>query len=147
MLPIGFKLLVREHRKNFGRRHTKYYKFLSRLPGVILIDPMGSQFKYIQNADLIITDNSSTGWEGILLRKPVITLEKTFYDVPGLSVQATKPSELDKYILKVLNDVNAYKSNEYDCRLRLFIDAEDETTLSVECNAEDHVQMINRLLN
>jgi len=147
MLPIGYKLIVREHIKNWGRRYKEYYKYLTRLPSVILVGPLESQFKYIQNADLIITDNGSTGWEGLLLKKPVITLEKTFYDVPGLSIQATKPSKLDKYILKALNDVNVYKSNEYDCRLRLFIDAEDETTLSVECNAEDHVQMINRLLN
>jgi hypothetical protein len=33
-LPAGYKLLVREHRKNTGRRPSRFYKELSRLPGI-----------------------------------------------------------------------------------------------------------------
>ena len=36
-LPSGFRLLVREHRNNLGRRPTRYYKEMSRLPNVTLI--------------------------------------------------------------------------------------------------------------
>jgi len=147
MLPLGYKLIVREHIKNWGRRYTSYYKYLSRLPGVIIISPFDFQFKYIQNADLVITENGSTGWEALLLRKPVITLERTFYDVSNLSIKATKPSELDRYILKALNGHNEYNNEEYDRRLGLFLDAEKENSLSVESTAEEHLQMIERLLN
>ena len=147
MLPIGYKLIVKEHIKNWGRRYTSYYKYLSRLPGVIVISPFDSQFKYIQNADLIITDNGSTGWEALLLKKSVITLEKTFYDASSLSIRATKPSELDRYILKALNGHNKYNNEEYDRRLGLFLDAEKENSLSTESTADEHLQMIGKLLN
>ncbi len=147
MLPLGYKLIVREHIKNWGRRYTSYYKYLSRLPGVIIISPFDFQFKYIQNADLVITENGSTGWEALLLRKPVITLERTFYDVSNLSIKATKPSELDRYILKALNGHNKYNNEEYDRRIGLFLDAEKENSLSIESTPEEHLQMIERLLN
>jgi CDP-glycerol glycerophosphotransferase (TagB/SpsB family) len=147
MLPLGYKLIVREHIKNWGRRYTRYYRFLSRLPGVILVDPFDSQFKYIENADLVITENGSTGWEALLLKKPVITLDKTFYDVANLAIKATIPSGLDKYIMKALNGYNKYNSEEYDRRLGLFLDAEKENSLSMESKAVDHLQMIEKLLN
>lgn len=147
MLPSGYKLFVREHRYNWGRRYTKYLKYISNLPGVKLIDPFDSQFKYIQNADLIITDNGSSGWEGLLLNKPVITLERAFYDPPELSVKVDSPSELDKYIIKAVNGYSPCSEKEYDRWLGLFIDSERETTLSEkEFSPEDNLRMIEKLL-
>jgi hypothetical protein len=147
MLPIGYKLIVREHIRNLGRKYPRDYRYLSSLPGVIIISPFDSQFKYIQNADLVITDNGSTGWEALLLRKPVITLERTFYDASNLSIKATKPSELDRYILKALNGDNKFNNEEYDRRLGYFLDVEKENSLSMGSTAEDHLQMIEKLLN
>ena len=147
MLPSGCKLFVREHRYNWGRRYTGYLKYISSLPGVKLISPFDSQFKYIQNADLIITDNGSTGWEGLLQNKPVITLEKTFYGLAGLSIHASRPSELDKYIIMALNGYNSFSSKEYDQRLGLLIDSERETTLSEkDFSPVDNLLMIEKLL-
>ncbi len=68
LLPSGYSLLVREHRLNAGRRSTAFYRRLEQLPGVVLVDPFDSQFKYIANADLVVTDNGSTGWEALHAR-------------------------------------------------------------------------------
>jgi len=149
MLPCGYKLLVREHRFNWGRRYTDYFKSLTNLPNVVLIDPFDSQFKYIENSDLIITDNGSTGWEGLLLRKPVITLEKTFYDPPGLARRVTDSTLLDSQILNSLDKPVPLPTKDYDRLLGLFVDAERQTTIEIDemhKKPEMSVQYIDKLL-
>ncbi|MBW2064575.1 MAG: hypothetical protein JRJ03_06530 [Deltaproteobacteria bacterium] len=132
MLPAGCRLLVKEHRFNWGRRYGDYLKYLSGLPNVTLIHPFDSQFKYIQNASLIVTDNGSTGWEGLLIKKPVVTLEKTFYDAAGLSFHVPDPRALDRVMIQALEQRTPVPEQEWDLRLAAVIDAERETTLEIE---------------
>ena len=147
MLPSGYKLFIREHRLNWGRRYTKYLKCLSSLPGVKLINTFDPQFKYIQNADLIITDNGTVGWEGLLLNKTVITLDRTFYETTELPIHVSRASELDKHIIMALNGNNYFSGKEYDKRLGLFIDSERETILSQkDFSPVDNLLMIEKLL-
>ena len=150
MLPSGYKFLVREHRYNWGRRYTEFLKLLTQLPNVVLIDPFDPQFKYIQNANLIITGNGSSGWEGLLLNRPVITFEKTFYEDSGLNYRITNPSILDKEILKILKEPLPYSKEESERRIGLLVDAEYETTLSEDEKESDpgvSAQYIERLLD
>ncbi len=129
LLPRGYHLLVREHRGTSGRRPTGYLKSLNRYPGVVVIDPFDSQFKYIRNAGLIVTDNGSTGWEGLLLKRPVITLHENFYDAPGLANHVTDPAKLNEAIVRALRDPEPLDVGDHDRRLGWLIDAEWETTL------------------
>src|ERR1700674_274935 len=78
ILPMGYRLLIREHRLNNGQRPTRYFKELSKIPNVTVIDALDSQFKYIRNAAVIVTENGSTGWEGLLFKKRVLLLSRTF---------------------------------------------------------------------
>lgn len=137
LLPHGYKLLVREHRFNVGRRRTRYLKDLRGYPGVELVDPYDSQFKYIENADLIVTDNGSTGWEGILFDKPVITLARTFYDAPNLACRVRDPSRLGQTILRLLNTSRPERSAEDERRLGWLVDAELETTVPEDETSHD----------
>ncbi len=147
-LPHGVKLLVREHRFNLGRRPTAYYKTLLGYPGVELIHPFDPQFKYIRNADLIITDNGSTGWEGVLLNRPVITLARTFYDPPRLATNVPAPADLNSAILRLLCDPKEYDREDYDRRIGWFLDAEWETTLPEdEDHFEESLQTIEKLVS
>ncbi|MDP7371009.1 MAG: hypothetical protein QF919_11020 [Nitrospinota bacterium] len=147
-LPHGIKLLVREHRFNLGRRPTAYYKTLLGYPGVELIHPFDPQFKYIRNADLIVTDNGSTGWEGVVFGRPVITLAQTFYDPPGLMACVRAPEELNSEILRLLNAPNDIDPEEYDRRIGWFLDAEQETTLPEdEDHFEESLQIIEKLVS
>ncbi len=78
MLPAGYRLLVREHRMNSGFRPTRGYRELLNLPNVVLLDPHDSQFKYLRYADLVVTENGSSGWEGLVLGRRVLLLSRTF---------------------------------------------------------------------
>lgn len=79
-LPITYKLYIKEHPAMFGYRSRKFYKELKKIPNVKLIDPSFESFPLTQNAKLIITISGTTGWEGVLLKKPVITFGDVFYN-------------------------------------------------------------------
>lgn len=136
MLPADCKLLVREHRFNWGRRYTAFLKFLRTIPNVHLVNPFDPQFKYIANANLIITDNGSSGLEGLIFGRKVMTLERTFYDCCGLQLQVRSPLELDRQILDLLAAPDR-KDPERLRRLGLLYDAERATTLPIETMVGD----------
>lgn len=128
LLPAGYRLLVREHRLNYGLRPTRVYRQLSTIPNVTLIDPFNSQFKYLRHANLIITENGSSGWEGLLLGRPVITLASTFYDGAGLRSKIKNPEQLNAAILDALAKPAIADAQAYDHALGCMVDAEFEST-------------------
>lgn len=139
-LPAGYRLLVREHRNNSGRRPTRFYEHLSRLPGVILIDGFDDQFKYIANADLVVTDNGSTGWEALMLGRRVITLADTFYDGARLTRRIDRPEYLSQEIVEALQKPAMIDPAAHDCALGWMLDAEWTTTAPADHDVElDHL--------
>jgi hypothetical protein len=136
-LPSGYRLLVRDHRKNDGRRPAAFYRDIMRYPGVDLISPFDSQFKYIRNAGLIITENGSTGWEGLIFGKRVISLARNFYEPAGLTERLRDPADLGKLILRRLAEPEVLDKDEWDRRLACLVEAEMETTLPEDETSHD----------
>jgi hypothetical protein len=128
ILPAGYKLLAREHRLNYSLRPTRVYRQLVSIPNVVLLDPFDSQFKYLRHADLIITENGSSGWEGAVLRRPVITLARTFYDGADRTTKVEDPRNLNAAVLDALAKPADAVSEDYDHGLCCMVDAEFETT-------------------
>lgn len=131
MLPAGYRLLVREHRLNYSLRPTRVYRQLSTLPNVVLIDPFDSQFKYLRHADLIVTENGSSGWEGILLGRPVVTLAPTFYDGAERTTKVLNPHQLNSAILNALAKPEVSDAAEHDHALGCMVAAEMENSFAM----------------
>lgn len=84
-LPIDMLLFVKEHPGMLGYRTREYYKEIAKIPNVRLISPGVSGNQLAQGAALTVTITSTSGWESILLKKPVITFGDVFYnDIPGV---------------------------------------------------------------
>lgn len=64
----------------FGYRSKKYYKELKKIPNVKLIRPTEVSFTIIAAAKIVFTTTGTVGWEGLLLKKPVITFGNAFYN-------------------------------------------------------------------
>lgn len=128
MLPSGYRLLVREHRMNYGNRPTSFYRQMARIPNLTMIDAFDSQFKYLRHADLVVTENGSSGLEGLLLRRRVLKLAQTFYDGAGLGRHVSNPDELNAAILDLLGKPAVTDEEAYDHALGCMIDAERDTT-------------------
>jgi len=127
-IPYGCHLLVREHRGNMGRRPTDYLERLRALPNVHLIDGFDPQFKYLSHAGVVITDNGTSGWEGLIFRRPVLAVARNFYSAVQLDNRVTDPFDLGRVMLKLLRDPPPPVA-DYDDRLALLADAEWETTM------------------
>lgn len=145
-LPMGYRLLVKEHRSNFGRRPAAYLKQLKSFPGVEIVNPFDDQFKYINFSSLVITINGTSGFEALMLKKPVITLSKTHYDCVSL---AKKIKNLDDFGKTILESVYQHSvDSDYDKRLGLLLDADYATSIEHGDNPEKDVEFIkDRILN
>lgn len=126
MLPSGYRLLVREHRMNYGNRPTSFYRQMVKIPNLIMIDAFDSQFKYLRHADLVVTENGSSGLEGLMLRRRVLKLAKTFYDGAGLAQHTDSPDGLNAAIIEMLGKPAVTDPEAYDDALGCMIDAERE---------------------
>ncbi len=105
-MPIGFKLVVKEHPSMLGHRTQKYYKQLRALPNMLLISPFENNAKILKAADLIFTITGTVGLEGLILKKPVIVLGSVFFKYCPLVFDAAHiaPPDWPALIDKALND-------------------------------------------
>ncbi len=98
-LPVGMKLYVKDHAPMVGYRTRTYYKDISKIPNVRLLNPHMNGIETMKGADLITTINGTTGWEAILLNKPTIVFADGFFtDIPG--VRRCKSFEDLPYLVK-----------------------------------------------
>ena len=144
-LPAGYKLLVREHRYNTGRRSNRYYKELLKLPGVVLLNAFDNQYKYIQHAKLVVTVNGTTGFEGIMFGRPVMTLDRTFYDALGLSTRPASYVDFGATILDLIQSNESEKSHAE--KIALFIDAEHDATIDNDAEPRLDIAAIHEVAN
>jgi hypothetical protein len=124
LLPAGYKLLIREHRFNYGQRPTRVYHDLAQIPNVVLIDAFDSQFKYLRHAELVVTEVGSSGWESLLLGRRTLLLSDTFYDGAGLGVRVRDPSKFNAALLGMLGKPAVGDAVEYDRALGCMVDGE-----------------------
>ncbi len=131
-LPSGYKLLVREHRANHGSRASSWYRYVSRLPNVVLVSSFDSQFMFLRHADLVVTENGTSGWEAILLGKRVLTLAESHYDGAALSRYVGDPADLPAAMLELLSRPAVTDNAMHDRRICCQIDAERQHSFSGE---------------
>jgi len=79
-LPIGYRLYVKEHVSNRGRRPLAFYDAIRRIPSVRLLGPDTDTWSLIRNASAIAVITGTMGWEGLLFEKPVISFGDVFYN-------------------------------------------------------------------
>ena len=117
-LPLGITLIVKEHKGNPGYRKSTFYRELQYLPNVKLVDRETELNSLISNSIGIITLTSRMGWEGLVLKKPVIALGSSFYT---FFEEVKKPGswmELKRMIEECVKNIdNDNKDSDYDKKL------------------------------
>ena len=93
-LPINYKLCVKEHPHMAGDRTRKFYREIKKMPNVKLIRPNVSGFELIKKAKLVATISGTSGWEALLLKKPVITFGATSYNLLSMVKYCTSMNDL-----------------------------------------------------
>ena len=102
-LPLGMRLVVKEHLPMLGQRPAGYYERLERLPGVFLAAPEDSGTALVKEAALTVTITGTAGWEALLLRKPALLISEPPYAMVGEGfVQCADLSSLPKAVATAL---------------------------------------------
>ena len=78
-VPVGMKVVVKEHPAAVGKRPLSYYEKILQIPNVRLADPALDSRTLIEQARLVATIAGSIGLEALLRRKPVLTFGRTPY--------------------------------------------------------------------
>ena len=71
-LPLGVKLVVKEHPACVGYRSLGYYRKLLDIPGVVLVPPETSGRELVEKARFTAIISGSIGLEALMLGKPVL---------------------------------------------------------------------------
>ncbi|KKW27876.1 MAG: hypothetical protein UY70_C0006G0025 [Candidatus Kaiserbacteria bacterium GW2011_GWB1_52_6] len=101
-LPVGMYLYVKDHPEMVPYRTRRFFRQLKKIPNLKLLDPSISGFDVTKHAALITTINSSIGWEGALVGKPVITFGNTYYNSLSKVYFSKTPEELPEMICRAL---------------------------------------------
>lgn len=102
-LPVGMKLVVKEHPQMVALRPRRFYRELKKIPNVVLVRPEISSFSLIARAALVATITGTAGWEATLFGKPVITFGNIFYNALPSVVRSRTPEELPMQITRQLS--------------------------------------------
>ncbi|WP_168379948.1 capsular polysaccharide export protein, LipB/KpsS family [Acinetobacter indicus] len=79
-LPFGTYLYVKDHKSAKGVQDLSFYKKISVLPAVRLVNYDYNIKELIGRSQGVITVNSTAGYEALLLGKPVYLLGRVFYE-------------------------------------------------------------------
>ena len=109
-LPVGMKLLVKEHPVCIGKRKISYYKKLLEIPNVLLAPPDMKSRDLINNADLITVISGSIGLEGLFMKVPVIVFGRApFNFLPKKMIHYVKNPDTLGYEIR-----NLLKNHQHD---------------------------------
>ena len=113
--PPGMALYVKEHPYYAGGVNRKMLKNVKRFQMVRVVEPSISSLEMIRHAKVVVTINSTAGWEAIVLKKPLIVLGDPFYaqfkHAYKIENINTLPRVLNEAICKgesIYNDVDAW---------------------------------------
>jgi hypothetical protein len=110
-LPGGIRVIVKEHPEMIGKRGLEYYRRLQRIVNVDVVSPVENSFELTKKAKLIVTITGTVGFEGLMLKKPVITLGDTLFNKCSLvrQLKDVAPTQWNKHIKEMIDN---YQYNE-----------------------------------
>ncbi|MGA8028863.1 MAG: hypothetical protein WB992_17110 [Bryobacteraceae bacterium] len=103
-VPIGYRVVVKEHPGMKGLRRSSYYRQFSKSYNVDLVSPSVDGHDLILGSDVNLTISGTTAWESILYEKPVIAFARLCYSYFDLVVHCDNMSDLPYLISGTIRD-------------------------------------------
>jgi len=73
-LPVGMKLLVKEHPRSLGYRASGYYRKLLEIPNVVLSHPERDVRSLIKKSKIVVCIATFVAFEAVIYKRPAIML-------------------------------------------------------------------------
>lgn len=120
VIPVKYKLYVREHPSMFYKRSLRDYKKLSSLPNVRIISPDENMRELLMNCEGIITLTGTAGYEAIIYDKPVFVFGNVFYEIYDFAYKVTSFTEFQERI-RILDQWDKFSSDRLDIRMKFVL--------------------------
>lgn len=103
-LPVGYYLYVKPHPHYFGTDVSfKELIKVARLKNVKIIDPSTPPINLLKNSVGVITVNSTTGFEALIMGVPVLTFGHDFYCKGDLCYLVRDINKLSETLISMIN--------------------------------------------
>jgi hypothetical protein len=119
--PAEFDVVVKEHPAMIGACDgRRLIEMCRRYPQLKILPPSTNNYEVIKAARLVVSINSKSGVEALLLKKPIIVLGDAFYTSCPLVSRAANIAALKDLIPSLLNEYQAPEEPQlvdYLCRV------------------------------
>lgn len=104
-MPRGWTLAIKEHPAMIGAMGAAPLKdLLNRRRNVVLLSPGINNYDVIARCDALVSVNSKSGAEAILLGKPVVVLGDAFYKAQGLTIDVASSGDVGAALTRALSE-------------------------------------------
>jgi len=105
MIPGGYKLIIKEHPALVGAvDYQRVRDLLTNYEHLMILNPSINNFDVMRSADAVITVNSKSGAEAILLGKPVVVLGDAFYRTSKLVHVTERLGQLPEILQRAIEN-------------------------------------------
>ena len=102
-LPYGYRLAVKEHPFEVGSLPpARLVRMLKRRPEVVVVDPSTHAHVVLRRSAAVATVNSTTGYEALFYRRPVVTFGHGPYRGLGLTRDVESAFDTPRLLLEAL---------------------------------------------
>lgn len=125
-LPLGTELYVKDHPNGIGFLSKQDYDRILNMPNVRYISPLTKNDLLLKNSLGVVTLTSTMGYEALLMKKPVLTVGRVFYNYHPYCYHVADCNQLFD-TMRHMADGNFSAFDEYNLR---FVKTYTDTTFS-----------------
>ena len=115
IMPVGYTLAIKEHPALIGAiDYERVSKMLNCYNNLVLLDPNTNNYEVLRTAVAVITINSKSGAEALLLGKPVIVLGDAFYKFAPGAIYVDSLSKLPELLNSLFSKTFRAEKNALD---------------------------------
>lgn len=103
-LPADVELWVKDHPAASGAREASFYRQISQIPNVRLLESANDSLALVRGSMAVATITGTAGLEGLLMGKPVLTFGNVFYRAADKSVYAAGLPEQIRKMFRYFRD-------------------------------------------
>ena len=105
IVPASHRLVIKEHPAQVGALDARRLRdLLARHDNLSLLPPTVNNYDALAGCDLVVSINSKSGAEALVLGKPVLVLGDAFYADSGLVTPVGNAAELPQALRAALNN-------------------------------------------
>lgn len=93
-LPLGTELYVKDHPNGIGFLSEQDYDRIVNLPNVRYLSPLTKNEPLLKHSLGVVTLTSTMGYEALLMKKPVLTIGRVFYNYHPYCFTVTDSNQL-----------------------------------------------------